>query len=308
MELKDEVPCQRSRRQFYSNIGLWPRQPGDINPTGWLDNFGTARDREIAAALLESFVYLNSAHVEKMVSSAFHSLSTTFRSALPPSESVVNRWQTFRRNVVVTYPTGDIYDPAGSGHIFIRSARGNLVTNPGQLRDPAAIGDYVTHNQGQGAIDLVFVDDLAATGTQFLQVWFREISDGQSDAATSLASLQADGRIGEVYYTPAICTAYAKREIAMQCPTVMVRPAHLLPDEYFANPEYSETNLVPANLRAELPDFLARYAHPAGYKIEDKFGFGDMGLALAFEHGVPDNTLPIFTSENSGWTTLRRKR
>ena len=38
-----------------------------------------------------------------------------------------------------------------------------------------------------------------------------------------------------------------------------------------------------------------------------EYGFHDLGLTIAFEHSVPDATLPIFWADGSNWKPLYRR-
>jgi hypothetical protein len=57
---------------------------------------------------------------------------------------------------------------------------------------------------------------------------------------------------------------------------------------------------------------LKRISERAGYIQEnggpdDWRGFHGLGLTVAFEHGIPDASLPIFFSERNGWKPLMRR-
>ena len=290
-------------RNYYSNIGLWPMQPRDINPEGWLSNFTDENDLEIAAALLDSFIYFNEVQTKKLFESAFHAISSEIEMSRKSESEIGSAWREFKSSVIITYPSGFDADVAASGRKFIREARQTLKIDESRLFDPGDVAREVLHQQG--VTDLVFVDDISITGHQFLNCCFRNVEvDGMM---TSLEELIREEVLREVYYLPTVCTAMAKRNISHELPNVRVRPAHLLVDRYFANPPYENTALVPDELVAGLDEFLRKYAKRAGYDESKPYGFGNLGLALGFEHSVPDNTLPIFWSENDRWIPLRRR-
>jgi hypothetical protein len=152
-------------------------------------------------------------------------------------------------------------------------------------------------------IDVVVVDDFAGTGTQFIDMWRREYTiDGN---IWSFKSLQQNSKLGRVFYTPAVCTQTASDAIKIHAPSVIVHPAHLLPKAYSVNS--ANSIVVPADMVDYVEPFLRKYAARAGYEISSPYGFGELGLAVSFDHSMPDNTLPIFWSENPGWKTLRKR-
>lgn len=289
-------------RRYFSNIAVWPRQPVDVNPRGWLSNFDRA-DRELATNLLDSFLLISTEQSTKMVSSAFHALAASQHDMFELSSSEYqSAWTDFRSRILVTYPARP-NDPAGSGHIYARAARSLVAAPDQQLFDPPALVQRLTSTAT--AATVVFVDDFSGTGDQFCDAWARDHSTADG-SVTSFAALSDEGRIAEAIFLPAIVTASAKAHIARFCPAVDVRPAHVLPPRYSASDP--DTTLVPAPLRAGLDDLLVRYADRAGYSAAGRYGYGDCGLAISFEHATPDNTLPIFNGgpmRPSAWTPLR---
>lgn len=291
-----------STRRFYSGIGLWPQIPTSINPSGWLRNFRAGLDRDIAIELLDSFVHVPRSQVERLIESAFHNLSYLIERirAEPPYSG--EAWRHFRENVIVSYPQDALNDPAASGRSFIRQARAGLIRYESQLADPWELVDRVAGQRP--ATDVVFIDDFAGTGDQFIEAMRLEYPNN-FNGSTKIADLLSAGDFAGVYYIPAIATASAVENIETQLPGVRVRPAHVLTSRYSAS--HPETLLVSSGLQTELDGFLRRHAVRAGYSEIYRYGHGGSGLSISFEHGVPDNTLPIFWSEGAKWTTLRRR-
>ncbi|MDV6266069.1 hypothetical protein R3Q16_05595 [Rhodococcus globerulus] len=148
-------------RRYYSNIHLWPMQPRDINPDGWLSNF-SEDDLSIARALLDSFIYFNEEHTKKLFESSFHAISSDIESRKNHGVAVGDAWREFKSNVIVTYPSGSANDAAASGRKFIREARQSLKIDESHLFDP---GDVPRHSLTQvECVDLIFVDDISITG------------------------------------------------------------------------------------------------------------------------------------------------
>jgi hypothetical protein len=286
-----------SERQYFSRLALWPHQPSEINPRGWLDNFADGRDREIAVELLASFIYFNNTQTSKLVQSAFHSLS-----GLPMFEQDRSTsWKNYRKTVLVSYPSGNSRDAAASGRIFIRQARNNLVEDEAQLYDPEDLIRRLSTSPGPE--NVILIDDFSGTGDQVTQSWKRQYDiAGESQ---SLKSVAADGKIATIFYIPAVATARAVATISSEAPDLAVQAAHLLPGDY--NIGSPQTSLVPEPMIADLDGFLRRYTIKAGHHPDEALGYGDCGLLLAFEHSTPDNTIPLVWSTDNQWTPLRRR-
>lgn len=273
----------------------------DIDPTGWLSNFHDGREREIAAALLESFMFINEAQTIKMLEMAFASLAVDPFVETLQGSGIEDKWREFRRRVLITFPTDDQDAPSSSGYLFVRHARQDLGLAEPQLLAPGKLIERVASLTL--ATPIVFLDDIVGTGEQFCESWERqyEVNGVVTTLGAEAARLQAP-----VYYCPVVCTAAGLRAISATAPDVKVRPAHFLPDVYSASSP--ETILVPTEMRAELPGFISTVSRRAGVTRFQELGWGNLSLAIAFEHSVPDLTLPIFHSEKNGWKPLRKRR
>lgn len=306
MSLSDvDVAFILDTRDFFSNAAIWPEQPREIDHQGWLENFTGSHDRSIAANLLDSYLLISSKQAEKMVTSAFHSLAPLQGDMFSSDTSKYQRdWDDFRAKIAVTFPARR-NDPAGSGHMFVRTARTFVQDRTTQLFTPDNLIISLASNMTPRPV--VFVDDFSGSGDQFVATWHRPhtLSDNTTH---SFASLAAEGAISQVYFIPAIATVSAKTTLRQMAPEVCLRPAHLLPTRYTATSP--TTSLVAANLRNDLHSFLVRHAEKAGYPEDHVYGYNDGGLALSFEHATPDNTLPIFnggTNRPTSWRPLRSK-
>jgi hypothetical protein len=289
-------------RRYYSGLGLWPAIPGSINPEGWLTNFRGDLDQEIAIELLDSFVHFSSAQTKRLLASAFHTLSYQIerkRGVHPYSGS---GWRDYLDNVQVSYPQEDERDPAGSGRMFLRQARANLLPSEDQLHDPDDL--LITLAHSSVAMDVILIDDFAGSGDQFLRAMRREVHINATET-TTYEELISQRRLRTCYYLPAVATSKAVERIQGEIPFIEVRPAHVLPDRYSA--AHPKTLLVPEHLRGELDGFLLRHARRAGYSEAGRYGHRKGGLAISFDHGVPDNTLPLFVADAHGWIPLRKR-
>lgn len=160
-----------------------------------------------------------------------------------------------------------------------------------------------------GIRPIIFVDDFVGSGNQFISTWTRqyEISPGRS---ISFAELSQTVRGLRFFYCPLVCTALGKKRIADKCSGVELCPAHVIPEEYSAL--HPASVLWPERLRGGAVNFVAAASRRAGIPdcnggINDWRGFWKLGLTVAFQHSVPDATLPLLYWDKNGWTPLRRR-
>lgn len=293
----------RDTREYFSNISVWPEWQTEVDPDGWLQNFRSAADKQLATSLLDSFLIISTKQCHAMVRSAFHSLSASRGDIFSMSgEQYRGVWEDFRASTIVSFPARR-RDPGGSGHLFVREFKTILPNPTGQLLESESAVNEIAARDTSSTI--VFVDDFSGSGNQFLETWAEKFSNSQG-LENSFASLAATGKIDRAYFIPAIATWRARQQIKRFAPIVEVRPAHVLPPRYSAYER--STSLVPPRKWPALDAMLTRYSAAAGYSEAARYGYEDCGLALSFEHKTPDNTLPIFNggpNRPPTWRPLR---
>ncbi|MCT2175836.1 phosphoribosyltransferase-like protein [Dietzia cinnamea] len=284
-------------KKFLSAIGHWPKIPSQVNPERWLNDFDD-EDALHAESLLESLIFFSQEQTTKLTTSLFHALSGEVTSTQRGYAARRSSWEQFIEKCFITYPTGEVPHPADSGHAFIRLARQQLGFPESRLKFP----EHVVEELYRGTRNpIVMVDDFAGSGDQFLKTWHRSytMDDGQT---ASFHTVAKDAPV-EVFYLPAVATQYAIDRIEDAARGVHVRTAHVLSERYSA--VHPDSVVFPEELRANARDFLARASKRAG--IDDELGWNNLALVIAFDHSVPNATLPIIWSDTPTWNPLLRR-
>jgi hypothetical protein len=280
---------------YFIDVQLWPLTER-LNPRRWLSNFLPA-EKPFALHLLNAFTYFNHSCTEQLFLRAFQGLSRTIRTPFDSLLTAKHKWRLFLDTVIVTCVRGENPNPTDSGMTFLRMARQVLGIAQNQIMEPnAAILELRKHPDRP----VVFLDDFVGSGNQFITTWNAEI-DVEGGASLSFARLSSLLRNASFYYCPLICTSYGKTRISAECKKVILEPAHLVGEEYSA---ISYKSVIwPPSVRLEAIKFLETASQRAGLG-ERWRGFRQLGLALAFEHSVPDATLPIFYHKTDTWKPL----
>lgn len=293
---RDEVLASK---QYLSTIGHWPKIPARANPERWLNGFQD-EDLDHAVSLLESLVYFSMEQTTKLCTSLFHSLSSEVAHGLSSYADRKAAWSGFVDNCLVTFPTGEKPNPTDSGHTFARLARQELGIDELRFLYPEEVVERLYRGERQ---PIVMVDDFAGSGDQFLKTWSRmyPMSDGSQASFEQIAQ----GSAIDVYYIPAVATDYAFTRIGKYTDLVRLRTAHLLAETYSA--VHADTVVFPDALKADARDFVARASAQASINPTKELGWHDLALAIAFEHSVPDATLPILWADTPTWNSLLRR-
>lgn len=283
-------------RSEFSRAGIWPAQPMNINPAGWISNFDE-EDVEVALALLESFIFFNSAMTSTLLESAMASLAAETRFANDPDE-----WYSFLQRAIITFPTGEEPSPTDSGYLFVRMVRQELGFAEGQIFEAGGAVRYV--DKAKQAIPIIFVDDIVGSGDQLIATWKRDyrLANG---GYSSLCDQWENDEIESVHIVTPITTWFARERLAEDYPYIRIGSAHVIGPEYSARHE--QTALVPEGLRTDLNRIILKYAPRLGLREDEAFGHNDLGLNLAFEHSFPDLSLPMLWDESANWKPLRRR-
>ena len=286
-------------KQYLSTIGHWPKIPARANPERWLNGFHD-EDLDHAVSLLESLVYFSMEQTTKLCTSLFHSLSSEVTEGLTTYADRKAAWGAFITDCLVTFPTGEKPNPTDSGHTFARLARQELGIEEERFLYPEEVVERLHLGERR---PIVMVDDFAGSGDQFLKTWSRSyaMTDGQMSSFEQIAHASPI----EVFYIPAVATEYAFKRIEAQTQLVRLRTAHLLNDLY--STVHRESVVFPEHLRPAAREFVSRTSAQASIHPTKELGWHDLALAIAFEHSVPDATLPILWADTPTWNSLLRR-
>lgn len=288
----------------FGQFQLWPFG-GTVNPQAWLSNFSS--DEEVYALhLLNSFVLFSERLTDQMLVSGFHDVSNRMHLPGETAADLAVRWGHLCETMIVTHVDGDDPNPTDSGPTIARRFRQALRIPKARVLDPARALEILTRGRNR---PVLFVDDLAGTGVQFRATWERTypLGAGLNSSFRELADMRPDLT---VYYCPAIATEIGVQSIEKECRPVIVNPGNLLTEQHsLLDPQ---SILWPQDLAQSGPEFVQAASQRAGIpdlpgQRADWRGFHALGLAIAFSHGIPDSTLPIFWWDQNGWKPLMQR-
>ena len=270
--------------------GLWAKEP-KIRPRAWLENF-EENDREIAALLLDNFIYYNAEHTDALLVSAYNSISNL---------DICNESTSIKEvldSSVFTIVTGENPTLSDSGHHFIRRLRQLFQIPENKI---VSFFDALAHADTGGTV--IFIDDFVGSGEQFIKTWSREF-----EATTkSFKQISTYNEFKSIYIT-LVASKSGLTHIQNFCPKLNIIAAHVLNDKSTIK---GVTQRGITQLGLEM--FLAKYStfltpqekHIANNTNFLMKGFHEIGALIGFEHGVPDATLPIFWSPGTNnWMPL----
>ena len=288
------------KTDYFAEVHVWPELQR-LDPRRWLNNF-RSDEKFFANHLLNAFLFFNEAMEDALLRSAVQSLSVDISRRTTSLADAKSQWRAFLDALVVTYIHGETPRATDSGHLFARKARQVLGIQDPQILEPAEAVERFIDKPG-GA--LLLVDDFVGSGRQMEAAW-RHIYEGPSGRKGSLQVIQANGT--RVIYTPLVATSYGTSCLEEMCPGLEIRAAHEIDERYsLVSPD---SILWPDSLKPDAMEFMRKASERAAIIPDCKFGwkgFHDLALGIAFGHGVPDATLPLFYWEGPDWHPLIRR-
>lgn len=288
-------------------VGFWPGED-KLDVDRWLSNFDED-DKDTAIVLLSSFVFLSDRVVESLLADAYTSLQRSIK--MVDWDLVDGNGRKMKEpNVLFTFPTGENPSVTDSGYTFARKMRQQFKLDESQIMAPAKVAEVLSSRSANDVNNtaLVLVDDFAGSGEQVCKTLEREIRVKDEKSASIQALANEKGL--RVYYCLLVATGYAKKRLEREHNYLSVICSHVLGERY--NIKSTNCAIVADDVRAKLCTLIDKYADlylesPNVPDYVGKYGFHNLGLTIAFQHSVPDATLPIFWAESSDWKPLYRR-
>ena len=297
----DQINFENSRlvekERFFRAFHVWPVLE-KFNFEGWLSNFNSD-ERWVAEHLLLNFMYFN----ERMTNSLLKaSISNYFGTPFDLNNLVTERSGGILDNTAFVICEGENPNPTDSGYLIARMLRNELSCPEELFLSPS---DALARNEEFSRF--IFIDDFAGSGNQFVETWKRKREINGTKLAFN--DLSSDANPSFVYCC-CIATKKAERQILNIAPSIILSPAHMISEHYSAvNPNSPIWKNMDANSAIKIikkASYRAGYANQ-NYGKDDWRSFNALGLYLAFDHGIPDASLPIFHSQRNKWIPLIKR-
>lgn len=302
MIIKESIDSTTLKRaKFFQSVQLWPLTD-DFNYVGWLNNFKSKNDKEIASLILDFFMYFPLKQVDRMFISSLELAGARLAKLLPD-------WShsDFFNRCIYSYIPGETPNISDSGFSFAR-----------KLKEVAGIPEerLVEYNKIPEVLDLIgkptpviLVDDFIGSGAQCSKAWNNNVFDYNKKTLKDISLIYKHIFV----YAPLIVNYIGYERIIRTCPDLILTPTHVLGPEYnlFNRECYCWKEDV--NLFNKGVELILRKSREVdipstnGRHTQDEMGFGKQGLALKFEHGAPDALPSFFYWCHDNWTPLFNK-
>lgn len=254
----------------------------------WLGNFAGPLERYFAACLLDVLVYRSegqtTALMREVISRSIPEVVPSFggQSAL----EVLSGTADPGIRIVPVIRQSD--PPTKSGPLLARMYRRRLQLNDKWMIWPWQARKYMKMKKGS----IIYIDDLLGTGTQFMS-FLKHFGLLEEKAASQI-------------YAPLTAHSKGVGHLARNAGHVTIAAAEWLGDEYDLFGSGSSAFVDGENDPATARKFYLGLLKSRGLPVPKSyvFGWGKLGLSYAFEHAVPNNSLPIYWFGHEHWKPL----
>lgn len=288
--------------KFYQEMGLWPRTI-KLNYNRWLENFTDEKDRKIASQILDFFVYYSSDLVDQLLIAVVGKCGYMIKEKNPA-------WthDMFKTKVYYSYVPGESRHPTDSGHLFTRKLRDVLHIPESHIKDFKEISEMMWRDD---EMKVILVDDFVGTGFQCRTAWTKPVKD--TAGSPSFGDIAKAGK-HEVYYAPLIINHMGYKEVTKNCNGLKLVTMHILGEEYSLGSPRCFCWKGDSQAFLDGLELIERKSKELGIPTTDDcdprywMGLRAQGLALAFEHGMPDACPSFFYWHEPGkWNPLIEK-
>lgn len=289
--------------RFYREVQLWP-VARKLNFENWLANFETDEDKEIAEQILKFFVYIPDDMMVQLLQTVVGRCGYFFQKSDPAW-----RHESFWDNCWFSFIQGENKtDRTDSGYVFIRMLHEELGIPNGRIVDFQQLIE-ILEKVAPSPQNIILVDDFVGTGAQCDTAWnlhkYGKFGKTLSEHVQSFHH--------RVAYAPLVVNELGYKRITKNCNGLHLEYIYKLDQRYsLFNPNGICWKGDTVKYRKWL-DLLRKIAIKEGFPIKDGAavddvqGFGCQGLALAFDHCIPDACPSILYKETETWKPLKTR-
>lgn len=266
-----------------------------IRLNAWLANFTSPEDKYLAAHILAGLTYRSDAMVRSSFQHLVHcELPRVLRAAAGLVYPDLNEFDRVLQEGDESCPLRFVAvdgtfeeTPGKSGAVVIRQFRRHLGVSKKLLCRPENIDELPDTVKA-----LVFVDDMVGTGRQFV---------------TFAEHYRLASHVGKraLIYCPLMAFDEGTKKIAKALDWLEIHPVETLSAGHrFFRPAEADATLWGAdsvNLVADVRSHVADLCKRKGLPVKTRHS---LDLVVAFEHAVPNNSMPLLSIKTARWQPL----
>lgn len=276
----------------------------ESNFTSWVSQFQTQNEKFFCACLLSRLIFRSKNQTYSLITSLFQSNlnNMCFENIEKQGHLITKLTQRDDPHIRLTPVINDDDPPTKSGPLIIRYAKKRFKLNEKWMIWASKLPNLI---KTQKNYKIIFIDDFCGTGKQF-DKFFQQILESTAENEDLFWKMIQENEI-KIIYAPLISFENGLNYLRIKYPFIKFTCSELLTENNsFFNETYwneiSNKKIKSEHVQNWLTDFWKSKGFVRG--SIPIFGYENMGLTIGFEHGTPNNTLPIFWQSNQNWKPL----
>lgn len=276
----------------------------ETNFVSWIQQFQTQEEKFFCACLLSRLIFRSKNQIYSLITALFQSNlnNCCFNEVITQGELIrklISKKNDPRIRLVPVINDDD--PPTKSGPLIIRYTKKRFNLNEKWMIWSAKLPKiFETEND----IKIIFIDDFCGTGKQF-DKFFQQIISHENDDKLFWNKIFKQNI--QIIYSPLIAYEDGLLYLRFKYPFIKFTTCELLKsnNNFFEDKNWEELSNKKIT-SSQAKQWLELFWKGKGFsKSSIPFlGYESMGLTIGFEHGTPNNTLPIFWQSNQNWKPL----
>lgn len=290
-----------NKSSFFRDLQVWPLSDV-LNYKGWLNNFCDPKEKEIACHILDFFIFYPRNMVNELLRKVIGHAGYIFASHFHDW-----KFDNFKNRCIYSFIPGETINPTDSGHTYVRKLRNTLGIPEDRIFNSNSLFNVLEYYNN---LPVIFVDDFVGSGAQCDKAWNENRGGAKKYTLKEIATAYGH----KFVYAPLVVNYVGHERITNNCIGLELVTNHILDKKYnLFNSECIcwKGNIDLYNRGVKLILDKSRelgIPFTNGRSVIDVRGFGEQGLAIAFDDdGVPDAIPPIFYWSSENWTPLIKK-
>lgn len=301
--MSDIVKEISDRMKTFRDLLLLPK-PKDLDFDNWLENFHNPNEKEIAAHILNHFIYFSDDLIDQMLRTVIGRCGYYFAQNYPD-------WShdSFKNDCWFSFVQGENPEHVtDSGYIFTRKLREVLNIPDNRIIKFDSLFKRLERSTSTPQ-NIILVDDFVGSGAQTDKAW-----NNHRFGSWKMTLNEHQSRFHHrIVYAPLVVNDMGLSRIEKCCSNLHLEYIHHL------GPEYNLFNVNGLCWEGDVDLFdkflimmerIAKEQHipiTRGTSVNDIQGFAQQGLSLAFNHGIPDACPAFFYWNTSTWKPLKKR-
>lgn len=278
----------------------------EANFIAWINQFQTLEEKFFCACLLSRLIFRSKSQIYSLITALFQSnLNNTCFDEIITQGELIKKLTSKKGdpNIRLVPVINEEDPPTKSGPLIIRYIKKRFNLNEKWMNWSSKIPSILKEKNN---FKIIFIDDFCGTGRQFEKFFQQIIEQSGFEDEREFWRKVIEKKI-RIIYSPLIAYEAGFYYLKMKYPFISFTSSELLKENnsFFQEKNWKELSNEKIKV-SDAQEWLENFWSSKGFTQSSIpfLGYENMGLTFGFEHGTPNNTLPIFWQSNPNWKPL----